>query len=318
MLKKEESIVVTGAAGLIGSMIIEHLNEMGFYNIIAVDDFKDSLKWKNMIGKRYSEFLSRYELFNWLTKNQPAAILHMGANSSTVGTDGDLYHKMNYRFTTELAKIKTRFIYASSAATYGDGSMGFSDQEPIWNLRPLNLYGMSKQQADLWMTQNGYLKKVVGLKFFNVYGPNEYHKGRMASMAYHMYHQIRQKGFVSLFESTNQNFANGEQSRDFIYVKDVARITCEFLFNDATGIYNVGSGEARSFNDMAKALFRSMDLEAHIEYIPMPEDLQKRYQNYTCANIEKLKQIVSPPSYSLESGIEDYLYYLNLEMAVVK
>jgi ADP-L-glycero-D-manno-heptose 6-epimerase len=173
---------------------------------------------------------------------------------------------------------------------------------------------MSKQQADIWMIENGYLDKVVGLKFFNVYGPNEYHKGRMASMAYHMFHQIQKKGHVSLFESSQEGFRHGEQSRDFIYVKDVARIVCDFLSNDATGIYNVGKGESRSFNDMAKALFTSMNREANIQYIPMPEDLQKTYQNYTCADIEKLKKVTAPPAYSLELGVKDYISYLTHEM----
>lgn len=308
-------IIVTGGCGFIGTHIILELNRLGFdRNIIIVDDFKESTKWKNLRGLRYGDFLSRYEFFDWLEDrpDEVKAIIHMGANSSTTGTDGDEYYEMNYRYTIELAKYALehgiRFIYASSAATYGDGSEGFRDNhETIDLLKPLNLYGQSKQMVDQWMIRNDAIEDVVGLKFFNVYGPYEAHKGRMASMVYHMYNQIQKEGKVKLFASNCPKFGDGEQKRDFIFVKDVAKITCEFLFNDMGGIYNVGTGQPRSFNDMAKAIFRSLKLKPSIEYIPMPLDLSKSYQNYTCADISKLNSAMKLPDTSLEDGVRDYV-----------
>lgn len=316
----DRAIIVTGGCGFIGTHIILELNRLGFdRNIIIVDDFKESTKWKNLRGLRYSDFLSRYEFFDWLEDrpDEVKAIIHMGANSSTTGTDGDEYYEMNYRYTVELAKYALehgiRFIYASSAATYGDGSEGFSDNhETIDLLKPLNLYGQSKQMVDQWMIRNDAIKDVVGLKFFNVYGPYEAHKGRMASMVYHMYNQIQKENKVRLFASNCSKFGDGEQKRDFIFVKDVAKITCEFLFNDMGGIYNVGTGQPRSFNDMAKAIFRSLKLKPNIEYIPMPPDLSKSYQNYTCADMSKLSTSMKLPDTSLEDGVRDYVeHYLS-------
>ena len=308
-------IVVTGGCGFIGTHIILELNRMGFEdNVVVVDDFKESPKWKNLRHKKYAEFLSRYELFDWIEDNSEdiGAIIHMGANSSTTGVDGDNYYEMNYRYTVELAKYAIeqgiRFIYASSAATYGDGTLGFSDShEIIDSLRPMNLYGHSKQMVDLWMLRNGMIDEVVGLKFFNVYGPYEAHKGRMASMVYHMFHQIQKEGKVRLFQSNTPQFGDGEQSRDFIYVKDVAKITCGFLLNELTGIFNVGMGGARSFNDMAKAIFQSLQKKEEMEYIPMPQDLSKSYQNYTCADMAKLESLIHLPKTSLEEGVKDYV-----------
>ncbi len=308
-------IIVTGGCGLIGTHILMELNRLGFErDIIVVDDFKKSTKWKNLRQKKYGEFVSRFELFDWLDEQEEEvrAIIHMGANSATTGIDGDEYYDLNYRYTLDLANyalgVGARFIYASSAATYGDGSNGFSDDiDQLDVLKPLNLYGQSKQMVDQWMVSNGYLDDVVGLKFFNVYGPYEGHKGRMASMCYHMFHQIQNEGKVKLFQSNSENFKDGAQLRDFIYVKDVAKITCGFLFNEVGGIYNVGTGEPRSFNDMAKAVFQSMDLTPNIEYIPMPSDLQKSYQNFTCADMRKLSSVMRVSLTSLEEGVEDYV-----------
>jgi ADP-L-glycero-D-manno-heptose 6-epimerase len=311
----DRSIIVTGAAGFIGSNVISELNKMGIdKEIIVVDDFHHSPKWKNLIQKKTSDLLSRYEFFEWIhdRPDEVKAIVHLGANSSTRGTDGDLYYELNYRYTIELARFAAdhgiRFIYASSASTYGDGSEGFSDNhEYIDYLKPLNLYGFSKHMTDQWMLRNDMLDQVVGLKFFNVYGPFEAHKGQMASMVYHMYHQIKKDGKVKLFKSNHPSYKDGDHLRDFIYVKDAAKIVVEFLFNDKTGIYNVGTGNPRTFNDMAKAIFKSMDLAPSIEYIHMPEDLSKTYQNYTKAEMDKLSDIMNLPNTSLEDGVDEYV-----------
>ncbi len=311
----DRSIVVTGGAGFIGSNVILELNRIGIdREIIVVDDFHQSPKWKNLIQKKTSDVLSRFEFFEWIhdRPDEVKAIIHMGANSSTRGVDGDNYYEMNYRYTIELARFARdhgiRFIYASSAATYGDGSEGFSDNhEYIDFLKPLNLYGFSKQMTDQWMLRNDMLDFVVGLKFFNVYGPYEAHKGQMASMVYHMYHQILNEGKVRLFKSNHPSYKDGDQLRDFIYVKDVAKIICEFLYNDNAGIFNVGTSTPRTFNDMAKAIFRSMDMDENIEYISMPEELSKTYQNYTKAEMSKLQRIMNLPETSLEDGVEEYV-----------
>lgn len=314
-------IVVTGASGFIGSCLVRHLNDLGYDNLILVDDFKESSKWKNLVGKKFCDFMSRHELFDWLDVHldEVESFVHLGADSSTVKTDGDLYYNYNYRYSVKLADLaienKKRFIYASSAATYGtEGEVFEDDHDKLDSLRPSNRYGFSKHMFDLWLKRNRLLDQVVGLKYFNVYGPNESHKGRMRSMVYNMYHQILETGKVCLFKSSCKHYEDGEQKRDFIYVKDAVKITCDFLSNDVTGIFNVGSGVASSWNELAKCVFEAMDKPTKIEYIDMPEDLVKSYQNYTCADMSKIKAALKEvPHTPLSGGVEDYISYLSSE-----
>jgi ADP-L-glycero-D-manno-heptose 6-epimerase len=293
-MQKDQTILITGAAGLIGSCVVGTLNDLGFEHLVLVDDIKKTDKWKNLYGKKCSEFLSKHDLFNWLEKEggHVAAIIHLGACSDTLEQDGGYLMENNFRYTQRLCKFALkqdlRFIYASSAATYGDGTLGFKDAcDQLEALRPLNLYGFSKHFFDLWAKKEGLLDQIVGLKYFNVFGPNEHHKGHMASMVYKMYPKVRDEGVVELFQSSEpERFKDGDQCRDFIYVKDAAKMTCDFLFNNICGIFNIGRGEPTTWNQLAGALFDALGKPRRIEYVPMPERLKKQYQNYTCADME--------------------------------
>ncbi len=310
----DKYIVVTGGAGFIGSGVVRTLNEKGFSNIIIVDDLGCGEKWKNLVGKQFQDIFHKDELFHWLEGRERdiEAIIHLGACSSTTESDANYLLENNYRYTLDLAEYALenghRFIYASSAAVYGDGSKGFSDaHEAIKEGAPLNMYGYSKQLFDLWVQEQRLLDKVVGLRYFNVYGPNEAHKGTMASAITKMVPSALERGKISLFASTEpEKYADGEQKRDFIYVKDAARQTVDFLTNDLTGIYNVGSGQASTWNELANYVIRSLERPASIEYIPVPEVLVGKYQNYTCADLSKW---VTRPAldYSLEAGVKDYI-----------
>lgn len=314
-------IVVTGAAGFIGSCLVRYLNDQGNANLLLVDDIKKTDKWKNLRHKKFVDFISRHQLMDWLQgrESEVDAFIHLGACSDTMETDGDYLMENNYRFTVELADWALdhgqRFIYASSAATYGDGTLGFSDHhDGIDALKPLNLYGFSKHMFDLWAKQQGVLDQIVGLKYFNVYGPNEDHKGRMSSMVYKMVPLIEKEGCIKLFKSSEPDrFGDGDQCRDFIYVKDAVRMTCNFLENEAGGLYNMGSGETTTWNQLAKALFKAMNRPANIQYIDMPADLIKQYQNYTCADMNKYKEtyglLSSQPvcQYTIEDAVADYV-----------
>lgn len=308
-------IIVTGGAGFIGSAIVWRLNTLGKSDIVIVDELGNSEKWKNLAGLKYYDFINKYDFIENLNTLdfKIDAIIHMGANSSTTEKDADHLLKNNYEYTKILAKysIKNniRFIYASSAATYGSGASGFDDNLDGNILRPLNMYGYSKQLFDLWAEKNNFLNKIAGLKYFNVYGPNEYHKGDMRSVVHKAYEQILETGKVKLFKSLNPNYKDGEQMRDFIYINDAVDMTLFFLDNkDKNGLFNAGSGKARTWNDLVKSLFNSMEMPVNIEYIDMPENLAEKYQYYTEASLAKIKKAgYNKPITSLENGVSDYV-----------
>lgn len=314
-------IVVTGGAGFIGSAIVWRLNQLGENKIIIVDELGEDEKWKNLAGLSFNDFINKDEFISLVLEEdvpfKVEAIIHMGANSSTTEKDADHLLSNNYEYTKELAKYslkkEIRFIYASSAATYGDGSLGFDDNESkLETLRPLNMYGFSKQLFDLWAKKGGFLDKIVGLKYFNVFGPNEYHKGDMRSVVHKAFEQVRDTGKVRLFKSLNPKFKDGEQMRDFIYINDAVDMTLFFLDKkDKNGIYNVGSGKARTWNDLVTALFRSLSKPVNIEYIDLPEHLKYKYQYFTEAKLDKVKKAgYDKILTSLESGVSDYVSYL--------
>ncbi len=310
-------IVVTGGAGFIGSAIVWRLNTLGRNDIIIVDELGTDEKWKNLPSLSFNDFIHKNDFINLLeTKKgfEISAIIHMGANSSTTEKDADHLLRNNYEYTKSLAqyslKNNVRFIYASSAATYGDGSLGFDDDDnKINQLRPLNMYGYSKQMFDLWAHKNKLLNKIVGLKYFNVYGPNEYHKGDMRSVVHKAFEQIRDTGKVKLFKSLHPDFKDGEQKRDFIYIKDAVDMTLFFLDNpDKNGLYNVGTGSARTWNHLVTAIFNALNKPVNIEYISLPGHLADKYQYFTEAKTEKLKNAGYPhPINSLETGVTDYV-----------
>ena len=310
-------IVVTGAAGFIGSAIVWRLNSLGNSNIILADDLGTDEKWKNLVPLKYQDFMLKDDFITRL-ESKPgigiSAIIHMGANSVTTEKNADHLIKNNFEYTKRLAqyceKNNVRFIYASSAATYGDGSLGFDDsKEMSERLLPLNMYGYSKNMFDMWSIRHGLYDKIVGLKYFNVYGPNEYHKGDMRSVVHKAFEQIRDHGSVKLFKSHRPDYQDGEQKRDFIYVKDAVDMTLFFLNNlDKNGIYNVGTGNARPWNDLVNAIFKAMDIPANIEYIDMPDHLKEKYQYFTEANNYKIINAgYTLPIRSLEEGVTEYV-----------
>lgn len=310
-------IVITGGAGMIGSVIAWHLNQQGRDDLVVVDRVQHEDQWQNLCHRRYVNYLDKDELLPWLASGiKVDAVIHMGAISATTERDFNRLVQDNIRYSQQLWQWCTDqqvpFLYASSAATYGDGELGYDDASSD-RLRPLNGYGYSKQFFDQWALQQVAAGNAppqwAGFKFFNVYGPNEYHKERMASVAFHSFNQYRDTGTIKLFRSHREGFEDGMQLRDFVYVKDAADVVTFFLNNPAqSGIFNVGTGQARAFLDLAKAVITSQGKAPDITFIDMPQDLQGRYQYYTQANIAKLRAAgYTRPFTSLEDGVADYV-----------
>lgn len=318
-------IIVTGGAGFIGSALVWRLNRLGRRDILIVDHLGTGEKWKNLVPLRFEDYLEKDEFLHLIgqgalpgfagRERRPVeAIIHLGACSSTTEQDASYLIRNNFEYTRQVALFAlrngARFIYASSAATYGDGRMGFTDdEERLEELRPLNMYGYSKQLFDVWAKANGLLDRIVGLKYFNVFGPNEHHKGDMRSLVAKAYEQVAATDRIRLFKSYRDDYADGEQKRDFLYVKDAVEMTLHFLHNPETsGIFNIGGGEANTWNSLAAAIFRALGKPERIEYIDMPESIRDKYQYYTCADMNKLRNAgYDRPATRLELAVEDYV-----------
>ncbi|MCW3104423.1 MAG: ADP-L-glycero-D-manno-heptose-6-epimerase [Bacteroidetes bacterium] len=310
-------IIITGAAGFIGSCLVSKLNREGFHDLILVDDFSDAEKMKNLEGKTFSQKVHRDNFPKWLRENQRLVqfVFHIGARTDTTEFNVEIFDRLNLNYTKELWNICVEFglpfVYASSAATYGLGEHGYEDNhDVVEKLKPLNPYGESKNDFDKWaLKQERKPYFWAGLKFFNVYGPNEYHKGRMASVIMHAYNQVKEKGSVKLFRSHNPGYKDGEQLRDFVYVKDVVEV-CYFLLHHRkdAGLYNLGSGKARTFLDLVKNTFTAINKKPEIEFIDTPADIRDKYQYFTEANMSKLRSIgYEKPFHTLEEGVKDYV-----------
>jgi ADP-L-glycero-D-manno-heptose 6-epimerase len=310
-------IVVTGGAGFIGSAMIWKLNQQGFQRILVVDHLATSEKWKNLSHLTFDDYVPKDEFLARLEHGRlparPRAIIHLGACSSTTECDADYLLSNNYRYTRSLAEWclahDVRFIYASSAATYGDGAAGYSDEDRVTpSLRPLNQYGYSKHLFDLWALRTGALQNIVGLKFFNVFGPNEYHKQDMTSVVFKAFNQIQASGRVKLFKSYLPEYPDGGQQRDFIYVKDCVDVIWWLLEQRIGGLFNLGTGQARSWLELASAVFSALDRPPQIEFIEMPEALRGRYQYFTEAPMAKLQATGCPVKcHRLEDAVRDYV-----------
>ena len=310
-------IVVTGGAGFIGSALVWELNNRGIDDVLIVDQLGISEKWKNLVGLKFKDYLEKATFRDLVATgnldSEISLILHMGACSSTTELNASYLADNNYQFSKEIITFAVsngiRMIYASSAATYGDGSLGYDDFESIVHLSPMNMYGFSKQMVDCWVSKNNLLDQIVSLKFSNVFGPNEYHKGDMRSVPNKAFHQIHENGTIGLFKSYKTDYRDGEQKRDFIYVKDVVSMVLFFLeHQDIHGIFNIGSGNARTWNELAIAVFDSLGMDPKIEYIEMPQQIRNKYQYYTELPMSKLQMAgYNSPILSLEEGIKDYV-----------
>jgi len=328
MTDQSSYIIITGAAGFIGSCMAAYLNEQGYRNLVLVDAFEVESKRKNWEQKGFAHIVERYNLFDWLKEYQIKVdcFIHLGARTDTTEFDYSIHEELNVQYSKDVwnycAANNIPLIYASSAATYGAGELGYDDShEVIEKLQPLNPYGVSKNEFDKWALRQSQDHKQhpafwTGLKFFNVYGPNEYHKGRMASVIWHSFNQIKKDGVVKLFKSHRSDFEDGKQLRDFIYVKDVVKVIFWMMQTmndgrwtiDKNGIYNLGTGKARTFQDLVKATFAGLNLPSNIQFTDMPEDIRDKYQYFTEANMQKLKSAgYKEAFYSLEEGVGDYV-----------
>ena len=310
-------IVVTGAAGFIGSCLVSRLNKSGIYDIVVVDDFSKTEKARNLEGKTLISKVGRKDFISWLKDfgGEVDFIYHIGARTDTTEFDKSIFDELNVNYSKAIWEICVEkaipLVYASSAATYGLGEFGYKDDHSIIpSLKPLNPYGDSKNDFDIWvLEQTKFPPFWAGLKFFNVYGPNEYHKGRMASVIFHTFNQIQENGGMKLFRSHNPNYTDGGQLRDFVYVKDVIEV-CLFLMNDkpSSGIYNLGSGKARTFLDLAKNTFKNVEKPENIDFIDTPIDIRDKYQYFTEADMSKLiGEGYKVPFHTLEEGVADYV-----------
>jgi ADP-L-glycero-D-manno-heptose 6-epimerase len=316
-MDSNSTIVVTGAAGFIGSCMVSYLNQQGFEKLILVDEFSDKQKELNLLHKKYLVKVEREDFFNWIQREKPEIgfVFHLGARTDTAEFDYSIHQHLNVEYSQNIWNYCTvnniPLVYASSAATYGEGELGYHDDHAIIEqLQPLNPYGVSKNEFDKWVLhQEDHPPFWAGLKFFNVYGPNEYHKARMASMIFHSFNQIKKNGEVKLFRSHKEGYKDGEQLRDFVYVKDVIAV-CYWLMENQpqSAIYNLGTGKARSFNALTTATFAGLGLEPNIKYIDTPEDIRDKYQYFTEATMDKLRSVgYNKEFYSLEAGVEDYV-----------
>lgn len=316
-MAQDKTIVVTGAAGFIGSCLTGLLNTKGYHRLVLVDDFQREDKASNLSGKKYWKKIERSVFFEWLETEQPSVdfVFHIGARTDTTEFNYAIHEALNVRYSQKIWNYcvahSLPLVYASSAATYGNGELGYEDSHDLpFRLQPLNPYGVSKNEFDKWALQQPEQPPFwAGLKFFNVYGPNEYHKGRMASVIWHSFNQIQKNGTVNLFKSHRPDYADGQQLRDFVYVKDVIQVCCWLMDKQpASGLYNLGTGKARSFEDLVKASFAGLDRPASIRFIDMPEDIRDKYQYFTEARMDKLRNAgYDAPFYSLEDGIDDYV-----------
>ena len=321
-MDKGKIILLTGAAGFIGSYLLGYLNKHGYKNIIIVDNFSEEDKWFNFDSKEFTQKVERENLFDWLKEAERKIdfVFHLGARTDTTEFDYSIHERLNVEYSKNIWNYCTKknipLVYASSAATYGNGEFGYKDNHDIVEkLQPLNPYGISKNEFDKWALRQAQGKQNLqppfwaGLKFFNVYGPNEYHKNRMASVIFHSFNQIKATEKVKLFKSYKPEFKDGEQLRDFIYVEDVAAVCYWLMDNHITsGLYNLGTGKAKTFEDLVKATFAGMGKEPVIEYIDMPEDIREKYQYFTEADMNKLKNAgYTKEFYSLENGVADYV-----------
>ncbi len=320
MLKSPESrVLVTGGAGFIGSALVWELNRRGYENIIVSDRLCSDEKWKNLVPLRFHDYIDGSDLEQRVRTSPESlgkfdVIFHLGACSATTEKDADYLMRNNYEFTKTLAEWaltkSTRFVYASSAATYGDGALGMDDQmSDLHRLRPLNMYGYSKHLFDLHAARTGMLRRIVGMKYFNVYGPNEDHKADMRSVVHKAYGQILLTGKVQLFKSHRPDFKDGEQMRDFLYVKDAIQMTIHLASEPlVSGLYNLGSGQAHTWVQLARAIFAALGQQPNIEFVEMPEHLKSKYQYFTCADIAKLLQSgYQQPLFALADAVRDYV-----------